>query len=102
MKYALPIAMLLTLPAHADEWTGKDKAQHFIAGAAIASVVTVATSNETLGFLAGSAAGVAKEAYDGKRASVKDLLVTVAGAYVGARVGGFIITPSSITYRMEF
>ena len=102
MKLLPIILAVFAIPSYADDWTGTDKNKHFVAGAVIASVTTVATRSEGIGFLAGTAAGLAKEIYDGRRASTKDFIVTAAGAYVGAKIANVIITPNSISYSISF
>lgn len=61
MKHiAAIIFALYAVSAHADEWTGQDKAKHVAVGADIATAVTVATDSELYGFLAGASVGAAK------------------------------------------
>ena len=84
MKPVLLTLLLVAAPAFA-----QDKALHFGAGAAIASVVTLASKNPTYGFAAGCAAGVLKEAYDARQparhtVSGADLAFTCLGAGFGA------------------
>ena len=100
-KFVMIGALALATSAHADSWTGADKGKHLMAGAAIASLTTVMSQSEMTGFLIGAAAGVGKEVWDGKNASAKDLAVTLVGAYIGAKVGGLLITPYSITYSLR-
>jgi uncharacterized protein YfiM (DUF2279 family) len=97
---ALSIAFAVTT-AQADEWTGPDKTIHFVGGAAIAAAVTAATRDEWKGFAAGTALGLAKEAYDATgrgQVSGKDFVVTMLGAYVGAKGTGWVITRNSVVY----
>lgn len=79
-----------------------DKAQHFIAGAAVGSIAQALTDSVTVGCLAGIAAGLAKEAYDGKRANASDALVTAAGGCLAAKFSGWTFGPGRVTYRKEF
>lgn len=96
--------------AQSDEWTGKDKVKHAGISAAIAAAATAATDSELIGFGISSAVGFAKEVYDMQHknkhtASFKDLAADLAGAYVGAKMGGLIISPRkdgfTLTLRME-
>ena len=89
--------LALAAAAHADSWTGRDKQMHLAAGAAIAMPVTLATGSTGYGLAAGCGVGVLKEVADTQRAgptpSVKDAIVTCAGAAIGAQLGGFFIAP---------
>jgi uncharacterized protein YfiM (DUF2279 family) len=104
------IAAVLALAAgtaQADAWHGKDKNLHFAGGAAIAGAVTLATGRADWGFAVSTAVGVAKEVYDMQHRpfhvpSVKDAVVTMVGAAVGAAVTGLVITPTGFLYRKEF
>lgn len=104
---ALVILLSAWGTSHADNWTGQDKTKHFIVGAAIGSGVAIATHNENYGIAAGVAVGALKEFYDSKHpqshtASIKDFTATAIGAYAGAKIGGFIITPNRIVYTKTF
>jgi uncharacterized protein YfiM (DUF2279 family) len=86
----------LIAQAYADDWTGRDKAQHFAAGAAIgfAGMAIQDADNPDRfrnAFLAGAAVGLLKEVRDDVckcgKASIKDFLVTVAGSAAGAGAG---------------
>lgn len=65
----------------------------------------MATDSELYGFLAGASVGAAKEIYDmrskGHTASFKDFAATAAGAFIGAKIGGLVITPNSVTYSVS-
>ena len=109
MKKNILTAAIVLLPtfATADEWTGKDKTLHFIGGAAVGAAVTIATDRRDYGIAAGAAVGLAKELYDTQHRdkhtpSVKDFVVTVAGAAAGAYVGGLIIKPRFVGYQAAF
>lgn len=109
MNKKLMLAALLaaSVTAQADDWTGKDKAQHLVIGAAIGGLGTMVFQNKDVGLALGVAAGLAKEAYDSRRrtlhtVSAKDALVTSFGAYLGSRAAGWTITPRRITYRRAF
>lgn len=103
----LIIAALLALPmaSQADEWTGRDKAIHFIAGAVVAGSVHELTGSRALGFAMGSVVAIGKELYDmrtpGHTPSLKDAIVTVMGASLVA-VPGLRIGPGWVSYRVEF
>jgi len=89
-------SLLIPNSANADDWTGKDKNFHLVAGTAISSVTTFYFKDPKVGFLVGTGAGLAKEIYDSQRngdASSKDLVVTMIGAYIGSHVTGLYITP---------
>lgn len=103
--------MLLTLASvsHAstgDSWGGADKAKHAALSSVGAAAVTIGTGSRAWGFGACAAAGAVKEAWDarhpGHMASWRDFGADLAGCALGAYLGGVVITPRSITYRMEF
>lgn len=102
--------MIMNNFAHADDWTGKDKEQHFIAGAVAASLFTTYKRNEFQGFIFGTAIGLGKEIYDATTGrgdpSIKDFIVTSLGAAAGAKVTGFFIIPKkdgvSFNYAKQF
>lgn len=96
--------MLAPSAAWADDWTGPDKARHLLAGGFIAAAVTAATRDERTGFAAGSVAGLLKELHDAAghgRASGKDFIMTVLGAYLGARLTGQAIAPDDRVYALN-
>lgn len=97
LKLTIAALALVALPAAAqDPWLAKDKALHFGAGWMAAEAAMLATgTDKDRAALAGCAVGLAKEAYDKQHpdkhvASVKDLLSTCAGAYLGPRFRGFL------------
>lgn len=98
LKLMIAALVLVALPATAqnDPWLAKDKALHFGAGWAVAEATMLATGTDRdRAALAGCAVGLAKEVYDKSRpdkhvASVKDLLATCAGAWIGPRFRGFL------------
>lgn len=99
--------LLTPIFAHADEWTGRDKAIHFLGGAAIGSAVTMATERPAYGIAAGAAVGLAKELYDTQHRSThtpsaKDLIATVAGAAVGSYVTWLIIRKDFVGIQTTF
>lgn len=95
-------------PVYAGErWTDPDKQIHFGLTAAGSAVCTIATGQADPCLWAGVAVAAAKEVYDAQHRdkhtpSVRDFLAGAAGAYVGAKFGGWIITPRSITYNRSF
>ncbi len=106
MKKVLLLSLLLFNSAvFADAWTGKDKELHLIGGFGVASVVTAVTKDENMGFLAGAAAGLAKEIYDdhkGADVSGKDLVVTIIGSFIGAKVTGLYVDSEKIIYTKKW
>lgn len=103
-----PLASLLlccaTLAHASDDWTGQDKVKHIAAGAAVASAFTVIGGSETVGFWVGVGVGAGKEFLDAGgmgQASVKDFAATAFGAYIGAKIGGLVITPNGVSYTMK-
>jgi uncharacterized protein YfiM (DUF2279 family) len=101
------IAMLAMTTSHADEWTGRDKAQHAAVGIVLGSLGTAASKNPTVGCLIGTGAGLAKEVYDGQHpdkhtSSFKDFAVTAAAACLAAKVTGLMISPTGIAFNWEF
>lgn len=93
--------------AQADSWTGTDKTLHFGGGAAVGIAVTLATDKPAYGIAAGAAVGLAKELYDTQHRdihtpSVKDLLVTVAGAAVGSYATHLVLREDFIGYKASF
>ncbi len=78
-----------------DQWSGKDKLQHFVGSAAIAAGATAYAEQQNLshaqsrnvGLMFTVGLGVAKELYDSRRDgtgwSWKDLAWDIAGAAVG-------------------
>ncbi len=96
---------LATGGARADDWTGADKSRHLLAGAFIAAAATAASRDEFTGFAAGTAAGLLKELHDAAghgKPSTKDFLVTVLGAYLGAKLTGYAITPDGVAYTFHW
>jgi putative lipoprotein len=110
MKYLLSILFALSNTAWADSWVGRDKQLHFAGSVVIAGVTTAITKDETTGFIVATGIGIAKEIYDSKHragdASYKDLAWDIAGAWVGSKLGGIIITKvgdtTKISYRIPF
>lgn len=93
--------------AQADDWTGKDKAQHAQAGALIGGIAAAAAQSPTVGCLMAVGAGIAKEAYDTQHpekhtASYKDATVTAAFGCLAAKFTSLVIGPNRIWFRKEF
>jgi len=90
-----------------DSWTTEDKRAHFALMAGVAAAgTTVAQGNEWAGFGAAVLLGAAKEGYDAFHRpkhdpSWKDFGADVAGAYVGAKVGGLIIMPKGHGFTLS-
>lgn len=81
-----------------DKWTGVDKAKHFAVGMAAGATVATVSSSTWVGFGAGVALGLAKEAYDSRHpqshhCSVQDFAATAAGAAVGALAANWLVIP---------
>ena len=78
----------------ADSWTGSDKVLHFAGSAGIALLVTDISRDPSVGFWSSVAVGAAKEWVDkrtGGDASVRDLVMDVAGAYLGSETGRWML-----------
>lgn len=107
MKRAIFAALLAaSMLAHADNWTGKDKAGHAQAGAAIGSIFTAAMQSPTFGCAAAVIAGITKEVWDaqhpGHDPSAKDAAVTALAGCLAAKVTGLVLGPRFIGFRKEF
>ena len=113
MKSALALAVAAAClfgSAHArcltnDNWTGRDKAQHFAIGAAIGSLGTLAFNRPRDAFIFGAAVGLAKEIRDSRgfgTCSAQDFAVTALGAYAGAYGTAWIVTPRFIGFARRF
>ena len=90
-----------------DYWDSPDKVAHFTGTAAIATVVAAATQSERIGFATGVIIASAKEFYDYKhpeshQASFRDLAWSVAGAYAGAKFGGWVFYRQPDGYRFSW
>ena len=101
-----PVVAIDCQPAAADEWTGKDKAQHAQAGALIGGIAAAASQSPTGGCVMAAGAGLAKEIYDtqhpGHTASGKDATVTAAFGCLAAKFTSLIVGPDRIVFRKEF
>lgn len=96
----------VTGPAGADQWTGPDKTQHAIAGAAIGSAMTLGTKSAAYGCAAAAGVGALKEVADSRSAnhtaSFKDFAVTALAGCLASGATGLVITPTAVIYRKEF
>jgi uncharacterized protein YfiM (DUF2279 family) len=107
IRQTLAIATLLAASsAYADEWTGNDKTQHAIGGAAIGAAITLATKSPAWGCAAATAVGAAKEIYDDRHSSKhtpswKDFAVTAAAGCVASGLTGLVITPRGVSYSVN-
>lgn len=69
----------------------QDKANHFVAGAVVCSIVSRATGNRFYGFAAGVIAAIGREVYNkvkGGEFSLPDIGWTIAGVLTSFVVGG--------------
>lgn len=93
-------------PAQADDWAGKDKAQHAQVGALIGGITAAASQSPAMGCLMAVGAGLAKEAYDtqhqGHTASVKDATVTAVFGCLAAKFSSLIVGPGWVVFKKEF
>ena len=100
------LVAIVCQPAHADEWTGKDKAQHARAGALIGGIAAAASQSPTVGCAMAAVAGVGKELWDtqhpGHQPSIKDAIVTIAAGCLSAKFTSLIVGPGRIVFRKEF
>lgn len=106
LKHIIIAALSIPAMAHADDWTGRDKALHFTGGAAISSAMMLATKDERAAVLMGCGVGLAKELVDRNRpnhtASAKDFIVTCAGAYIGTKATSFAMTSTGVIVKFKF
>ncbi len=90
--------------------SGEDKALHFAGSATLAVVITAASEDPVIGFWSAVAVGLAKELVDRRRAggdaSGRDLAADVAGAFLGAQAGRWLITrrgeTTAFVYALQF
>ncbi len=91
---ALGMSLSVAPAMAADKWTGNDKVLHFTSSAGIALLVTHVSRDPSVGFWSSVAVGAAKELLDqrtGGDASMRDLVVDVAGAYLGSETGHWML-----------
>lgn len=101
------VVAIVNQPAHADEWTGKDKGQHAQAGALVGTVFAAAAQSRTVGCLAAVGVGAAKELFDMQHkdthtASVKDFAATALAGCLASRFAGIVLGPRFIGVSKEF
>lgn len=106
-KIMVAACAALSIAAHADTWTGQDKAKHLGVSAAIGAVTGTAIEHKGWAFAAAMLPGIAKEAYDMKHpathtASWRDMAANAAGAALGVYLGGVVIRPHFVGYQTEF
>lgn len=95
-------------PVYADEsWTAPDKQLHFGVTAVGSAACAVAKRRQDACMWLGVGVAAAKEVYDAQHRdkhtpSIRDFIAGAAGAYLGAKLGGWIITPAGINYKREF
>lgn len=88
-----------------DSWTGRDKAGHFLVGAAIGSGGTLLFDKPDQVFLFGLAVAAAKELHDsrnGATCSLQDFLATAGGAAAGAYGTAWIVGPNYVGFAARF
>lgn len=100
------VVAIVCQPAQADDWTGKDKAQHAQAGALIGGIAAAAAQSPTVGCLMSAGAGLAKEIYDAQHpdkhtASFKDFTITSLAGCLTAKVSGLVIGPGFVIFKKE-
>jgi uncharacterized protein YfiM (DUF2279 family) len=104
---AIVLSCITSTPAQAaDSWTGADKGKHAAAGALISGSTLQLTGSARLALAAGTAAAIGKELSDmrsaGHTPSYRDAAVTMAGALIAVQTPGLLITPVSISYRVQW
>jgi uncharacterized protein YfiM (DUF2279 family) len=112
MKKSVFIALsIASMSVFADEWTGQDKTQHALGGAAIGAAVTAFSGRWEHGCAAATAIGVAKELYDSQHRSrhtpsAKDAIVTAVAGCLAAKGTSMIIVPTKngamVSYKFAF
>ena len=111
MKSIFIIAVMTVSTVYADEWTGKDKTQHALVGAAVGSATTLASNSWMHGCAAATAIGLAKEVYDSQHRhsntpSVKDAVVTAVAGCLAAKGTSLALVPTRngvmVSYKFTF
>ena len=106
--YIFTIALAVAASgACADEWTGKDKTQHAVVGAAVGAATTLASRDWKHGCAAATAIGVAKEVYDNQHRdrhtpSAKDAVVTALAGCLAAKGTALIIAPKANGVQVSY
>lgn len=103
----LVLSLVAAVPAaYSESWTGKDKQLHFLGGAGISSLTTLATEKPLTGALVGCGVGLGKELYDMSRpantASFKDFAVTCLGAGLGAVGTHWVLMKTNEGYKLQY
>lgn len=113
MKHIIAAVLAIAATqAHADEWTGADKQKHFavhvVSGAAVRTIFPSLTDTEAVAVA--TIPGVIKELHDarsgGSGFSGKDMVWNIAGAFVGVKLTGWVLTRQrdtvSVSYSTSF
>ena len=113
MKHIIAAVLAIAATqAHADEWTGADKQKHFavqvVSGAAVRTIFPSLTDTEAIAVA--TIPGVIKELHDsrsgGSGFSSKDMAWNLAGAFVGVKLTGWMLTKQrdtvSVSYSTSF
>lgn len=112
MKRTIILALAAaSISCHADEWTGQDKAKHFAVSAAIGAAIKASTDlSDNQALALAMVPGLLKEANDSRQGgsgwSNKDIVWNLAGAYVGIKATGWMLSHSRgqtfVGYKAEF
>lgn len=111
-KITIAFSLLLSLPAYADSWSTPDKPKHFAASALWGAGARIICQgcNDWQATALGTIPGLVKEIQDsrpgGSGFSTKDLIADIAGAYVGQKLTGVVITHANgqtqVAYTKQF
>ena len=111
-RIAIALIVCLALPAYADSWGTPDKPKHFAASALWGAGARIICQgcNDWQATALGSMPGLVKEIQDsrpgGTGFSYKDMVANIAGAYVGQKLMGVVITHANgqtkIAYAKQF
>ena len=109
MKHIIAAVLAIAATqAHADEWTGEDKQKHFavhvLSGAAVRTLFP--SLNDTEAIAVATIPGVIKELHDarsvGSGFSGKDMAWNLAGAFVGVKLAGWMLTKQRDTVNLSY
>ena len=109
MKHIIAAVLAIAATqAHADEWTGADKQKHFavhvVSGAAVRTIFPSLTDTEAVAVA--TIPGVIKELHDarsgGSGFSGKDMAWNIAGAFVGVKLTGWVLTKQRDTVSVSY
>lgn len=109
MKQIIAAALAIAAnQANADEWTGADKQKHFavhvVSGAAVRTVFPSLTDTEAIAVA--TIPGIIKELHDarsgGSGFSSKDMAWNIAGAFVGVKLTGWVLTKQRDTVALSY